>query len=270
MFSRVRDGLVYPRELLKYRKDKLIYVFLYILFFAALLSTTSVVTMFTFDGLSNAEKEGIQNGFQTMAVSCQIDDKVLECDEPTNMMVYENIYSTFYLNSFEEIDSDLYQSVVFATVVHSDSVSFLFSGITVASLSLSELPTEFHNLNFNLQEEDPTLFYDTLFAGVDKVLSETIVYWGIFSVVVSTVTAVIMYGCFISFSAYFMKKRFAVIPFKQAFVLTTYSSTGLFIILVFNSIIGLNIFLIIVLLVFAFRQNSILNNEINRRLQNKA
>ncbi|MBN2604467.1 MAG: DUF1189 family protein [Bacilli bacterium] len=270
MFGRVRDGLVYPKELLKYRKDKLIYVFLYILFFAVLLSTTSIVYMITFDGLTYTEKETIQNDFAPISSNCQMSNEILECTNESSTLVYENGYTRFYLNSYDELDSSLYQSDLFTVVVHGDSVNFMMSGTTISKVKVSELPTAFHNLDFTLQQSDPELFYSTLFEGVDEVLSNTIIYWGTLSILISTVSAMLMYSFFIFISAYFMKKRFVIIPFKQLFVLTTYASTGLFVILIFNSLIGLDLFLIIILLIFAFRQNSILNLEIERRLRNKS
>jgi len=270
MFNRVRDGLVYPKELLKYRKDKLIYVFLYIFFFAVLLSTTSIIYMITFNGLSNTEKETIQKDFNNITNNCQINNEVLACSQVANTMIYENMYTRFYLNSNDDFDSSLYGDDIFAAVVHGDSVEVLLSGVMVSTVKISQLPDVFHNFDFSLQQSNPSLFYETLFTGVDEVLSSTIIYWGTISIFVSTMTAMLMYCFFIFVSAYFMKKRFVIIPFKHLFVLTTYSSTGLFVILIFNSIIGLNLFLIIILLIFAFRQNSILNLEIERRLRKKS
>jgi hypothetical protein len=270
MFNRVRDGLVYPKELLKYRNDKLIYVFLYILFFAVLLSTTSIIYIITFNGLSYIEKETVQNNFVDITNSCLMNDAILECASESSTMVVESGYTRFYLDSYEELDRNLYQGDLFSAVVHHDSLEVMLSGVSVLSVKVSELPTAFHNLDFTLQQSDPDLFYSTLFEGVDEVLSNTIIYWGTFSVLVSTFSAMLMYCFFIFISAYFMKKRFVIIPFKQLFVLTTYASTGLFVILIFNSIIGLDLFLIIILLIFAFRQNSLLNLEIERRLRNKS
>ena len=67
-----------------------------------------------------------------------------------------------------------------------------------------------------------------------------------------------------------MKIRYKVISFKEVFVLTTYSSTSLFVILTFYSMLELNLIIIIILLVISFRQSGIMNREIERRLKKKS
>ena len=65
-----------------------------------------------------------------------------------------------------------------------------------------------------------------------------------------------------------MRVRYKQIPFRQVFTITSYSSTALFIVLIFNNLLNLNTILLILLIIIAFRQNNILTVEIEKRLQN--
>jgi hypothetical protein len=64
-----------------------------------------------------------------------------------------------------------------------------------------------------------------------------------------------------------MKMRFKPIKFKELFVMTVYSATALYLILIFDSLFSLSFFLVIVLVLIAFRQNNALSTELYLRMR---
>ncbi len=94
--------------------------------------------------------------------------------------------------------------------------------------------------------------------------------WGPLMIGVEIIISSLFYLIFILVSAWFLKMRYKVIPFKETFTLVTYSSTSIFVILTFYSMLDLSLFVILILLVISFRQNGIMSREIERRLKKKS
>ena len=270
MFNRFRDGLVYPKMLLQYRKDAMWKVILYIVFFAILFSTASIIDIIKYDGLEGSYKEYIKQEANVVTEDCAISGAVLVCDSEYTIELYEETIFTFYLDSFDEFDLDRYKDSGYTVIIHDDSIHFNYNGFSMYSYLISDLDSSIHNLDFNDQLDDPTAFYNSLFIGVDEILVRNKLIWGASIIFIEVLISFTVYMMFILLSAYFLRKRFKVVPFKQLFAMTTYSSSALFVILIFDSIFNLNLFLIIFLIIIAFRQNNALSSEIERRLKNKS
>ena len=106
--------------------------------------------------------------------------------------------------------------------------------------------------------------------GIDELIVSYKNIWGPAMVLIEVAISIIFYLIFVSFSAWFLRRRFIVIPFKEAFTMTAYSSTSLFIILTFYYMINLDLIIVIILLIISFRQNGIMSREIERRLKKKS
>lgn len=270
MFNRFRDGLVYPKLLLKYRKDAMWKVILYIVFFAVLFSSASIVDVIKYDGLSEVYKEHVRQTATVVTEDCEIANAVLVCDSEYKILLYEDSIVNFYLDSHDELNFDRYDNSGYALIIFGDSIYFSFNGMETYSYLISDLDTSIHNIDFNLQVSAPSAFYNSIFTAVDEIFVQYKMVWGSLIIFIEIMISFTVYMMFILLSAYFLRKRFKVVPFKQLFAMTTYSSTGLFVILIFDSIFQLNLFLIVLLIILAFRQNNALSSEISKRLKNKS
>jgi len=269
MFKRVRDSLVYPAEILRYRKDHILLVLLYLLFFAALLSTKTIINVVKFDGLTEVAKESIKEEVNIIDNNCEIVSAELVCDGEHLISAYSDAMYTVYLDSNAAINYDVYPDNEYSVIIHGKSIYLYVFGINTVSFPLTDLPTPLQNIDFNEQVSDPTAFYNNLFIGVDELIVSYKGAWGFAVIAVELFISLLFYMIFILFSAFFMKKRYKIIPFKETFKMTVYSSTSLYIILTFYSMLNLSIIIVVLLLFISFRQNGILNREIDRRIRKK-
>ncbi len=267
MFNRVRDSLVYPKEILKYRKDKALFVVFYIVFFAILLSTRTIIDVAKYDGLSNSYKALVEENMTVVTKDCEIQNAKLVCDGDYLIKLYEEPVFVVYLDSHNTIDFDRYQSDKYTLIIHDDTVYFYFFGMNTMTFPINELPTELQNIDFNDQVNNASLFYNNLFSGLDSLILSYKDIWGAMMIAIEILISIAFYMIFILISSWFLKMRYKVIPFKETFALTTYSSTSLFIILTFYSMLDLDVIIVIILLVISFRQSGIMNKEIERRLK---
>jgi len=269
MFKRVRDSLVYPAEILRYRKDHILLVLLYLLFFAALLSTRTIIDVVKFDGLSVVTKETVKEEINIIDNNCEIVSAELICTGEHLINAYSDSMYTVYLDSNDVINYDDYPNDEYSLIIHDEAVYLYVFGINTVSIPLTDLPTSLQNIDFNDQASDPEAFYSHLFTGIDELIVSYKSAWGTALIAVEMFISILFYMIFLLFSSFFMKKRYKIIPFKETFTMTVYSSTSLYIILTFYSMLDLNIIIVIVLLFISFRQNGILNREIDRRITKK-
>jgi hypothetical protein len=270
MFNRFRDGLVNARLLIEYRKDAMWKVVVYIVFFAVLFSSASIVDVIKYDGLTEVYKENVRQSMTDVTEDCAIANAELVCDSEYKIELYEDQIVTFYLDSHSELDFERYADSGYAIVIHKELVYVSVNGLEVYSYLINDLDPSVHNLDFSDQADNTNVFYDSIFNAVDKFAVQYKAAWGSLIIIIEVLISFAVYMMFIMLSAYFLRKRFSVVPFKQLFAMTTYSSTGLFVILIFDSIFELNLFLIVILIIFAFRQNNALSAEIEKRLKNKS
>jgi len=270
MFKRVRDSLVYPKEILNYRKDHLFFVLLYLFFFAIILSSGTVIDVIKYDGLANAYKASIEEEMTVVTQDCEILDATLICAGEYYINLYEEPVFAVYLFSKDISDFSEYPSSNYSFVFNEDKVYIFIAGINSFTIQISDLPIQLQNIDFDNQINDSTAFYSNIFSGIDELLMGYKNIWGPMLIAIEIIISSLFYLIFILVSSWFLKMRYKVIPFKETFTMTTYSSTSLFIILTFYSMLELNIFIIVILLVISFRQNGIMSREIERRLKKKS
>lgn len=259
MFNRVRDGLVYPKLLVAYRKDQIWKALLFILFFATLLATSSILNVVTFEGeadyfdyIDKAEVDETND-------NCVISNSILTCDTQESKLLYSDSLLYFYLDTSADFDVADYGGFNYNFVLSSDSYYVIFSGIALEEGLISELPTDFNNLTFDFSDE----FYTKVFTGVDTVIEDSKGYWGSAVIGFEIALNFILFLFFVLINTSFLRRRFKVVPYKELFVISTYASTALFILMAFNSLINFSFFIVIILIVFAFRQTNSLALEID-------
>ena len=270
MFKRFRDSLVYPKKILNYRKDHLFFVLLYLLFFAILLSSGTVIDVIKHDGLESVYKASIEEEMTVVTQDCEILDAQLICAGEYFINLYEEPIFAVYLFSEDISNFSEYPSANYSFVINEDKVYIYIAGINSLTIQISDLPTQLQNIDFDDQINDSSAFYNNLFSGVDELLMGYKNMWGPLMIGVEIIISSLFYLIFILVSAWFLKMRYKVIPFKETFTLVTYSSTSIFVILTFYSMLDLSLFVILILLVISFRQNGIMSREIERRLKKKS
>ena len=266
MYTRFYNSIINPKNIVQYRNDSLFKVFLYVFFFAVLLSTRITIDTLTFDGLSPATKEQIKMNFEDVDPSCAIIDTNLSCDTKASHLLYTDTIVAYYIDSNPTLDLSLYRETGYFIVLFEDAFHFVVGGTEVFIVEVSSLSSSIQNFDFSLQTSDPTLFYNTIFNEVDAVLLANKSIWAPTLIIADFLMNFAMYMLFIMMSAWFLRIRFKQVKFKQLFVMTVYSSTALYIILIINSLYNLNFFIIAILLIVALRQNSQLSIELYRRL----
>ena len=91
MLERFTNSLVYPKRIIEYRKDKLIYVLLYLLFFIALMTTRTVIDVARFDGLTAEFRETFAQDAEIVDESCVIEDSMFSCGVEERTKLFENL-----------------------------------------------------------------------------------------------------------------------------------------------------------------------------------
>ena len=203
MFNRFRDGLVNPKLLLEYRKDAMWKVVLYIVFFAVLFSSASIVDVIKYNGLSEAYKEDVRQSVIEITEDCAIVNTELRCDSEYKIELYEDPIFTFYLDSHSEVDFDRYKDSGYAVIIHNDSIYISLNGFETYTFLISDLDPSIHNLDFSDQTNDPTVFYNSVFNAVDDLLVDYKAAWGSIIIIVEILISFSVYMMFIMLSAYF-------------------------------------------------------------------
>jgi hypothetical protein len=269
MITRFRDSLVYPKNIIHFRKDPVWVALLYVLFFALLLGTRTTIEMVTFDGLRPNTQETIRTELSSIESTCAIVDAMLVCDDAERTELFTDGFVTYSLDSYDSINTSLYDTG-YNIIVQEDALKVVVSGaeISAVTLSLSDLPESLQNLDFGLiQTDNDDQFYESFFEGVNTFLVSQKSIFAPIIIVSELIANLLLYMFFILISAWFMKMRFKPIKFKELFVMTVYSATALYLILIFDSLFSLSFFLVIVLVLIAFRQNNALSTELYLRMR---
>ena len=154
-------------------------------------------------------------------------------------------------------------------VFSGELVHVIFNNTNVYSMKISDLPITFHNINFSEQVTDPDSFNIRVFDALDDLLLETKGVWAPAIIITDFITSFALFMLFIIVSAWMLKIRFKPIRFRHLFTMATYSGTALFLILIFNSLINLSFFIVILSVFVAIRQNNQLSLEIMKRTSKK-
>lgn len=268
MFTRFRDSIVTPAKIVDFRNDKVIWVIGYILFFALLLSTRMIIDVITYDGITFVQQQEVIDNIPALNEECGFDATSYQCDAEETTLLYEDFMISYYLDSHTGLQYDNYEAQ-YNIVIKGDSVYFIFANNVIYEELLTNTTDSMMNFDFSLQSSDPDQFEDRVISIIDSYILGYKSIWGPMIVLVDFMTAVLLFFSFILLSAWMLRFRFREVPFKQLFVMTGYSSTAMYLILIFNSLFNLSFFLVIILIFIAFRQNNQLSMEILKRLRQR-
>ncbi|MFW6284833.1 MAG: DUF1189 family protein [Bacillota bacterium] len=266
MFQRVKESIIAPERLIKYRNDPLYKVFFYMVFFAILMTTSIIVTLITFDGVSAQERRAIENDYTEPESACVIEDATLECDEAEPYTLYATSGMQFVVDGRDTLEPSDYTGLNYHFVLHDDTAYVFVMGIIAEERPIEDLDSSVHSLDFNPGPDEESDFFDAVFTVVDQELDEAKPLWGSALIVTEILSALILFNLFVLLNAFLIQRRLRKVPFKQMYKMMTYASTLLFIVLIFDAMWEMNLFLFLILLFIAFRQTSKLSFEIQRRL----
>jgi len=268
MINRLRDGLVYPAQLLNYTKDRILFVLLYIALFALLSSSRTIIEIIQYDGVSYTFRTSLSEDLAEVDADCQITNYTLACsDEVESVYIFDAFPMSIYLDNNETLNTNDYNSS-YNVIVHDDELIFVFSGIQLTSMKLEMLSTQFKNLDFNdIGTDQEELFASQILGGIDEYLISSKSIWGTMLVIADFLSNFIMFIGFVLISSFFLRRRYRIIPFRDSFTLSTYASSSVFVVLAFYSLLNLPFFLVFILIFLSFRQNTLMMYEIDRRLK---
>lgn len=261
MLDRVKKALIEPDKLIQFRKDRLSRVFLYVLIFSVLLSTGTIVRTATFVGLEASVQDVFRDDVNRASFPCRLEDNEITCDTPQSRLLYEGNNLNLTLKIDEPLDLSQMTGFVYYGVLQETGLALIFMGTEVGFYTYEALGlTRLDFNNFNQQ----TL--DDLFLLVDRVILELRPLWAPVIITGRILGAMLLFNVFVLINTFILRMRLTMVPFKQLYVMFTYASTTLFVVLIFDAVMTLNIFLFILLLFFAFRQTSRLALELQKRL----
>ncbi len=266
MLDRVKTAIVAPGDLIKYRNDRLYKVFLYMVFFGVLMTTSTIIMLIGFNGIDGQTKRTIEENYTPPESACVIEDASLSCDEAVQHVAYEGQGAKFVIDSTDTLDTGDYGGLTYTFVLHEESVHAVVMGVSVQEISISSLNTDVQNLDLSPSEEEEDAFFQAIFNTVDETINDTKPLWGTTMIITNFLSALLLFNMFVLINTFFIQRRFQKVPFRQMYTMMTYASTLLFVVLVFDSMWQLNLFLFLVLLLVAFRQTSKLTFEIQKRL----
>ncbi len=266
MLERFKMSIIAPQGLIRYRKDSWIRVWFYTLIFAILMSASTLVTVIMYDGLSPQEKSVIQNNTAITALPCAIENAVLICDTPTQHTYYDQNNIVFHIDSNPTLQTSDYTGLRYHFVIHARDVHVIFSSMIVETIPIASLDSKIHQLDLSFTTTTETMFFDAIFDSVNALVLSYRPLWGPITVGFRIISALLLFNFFIILNAILIRSRFRVIPFKQLYVMLTYATSLLFVVLIFDSIYQLNFILFILFLFVAFRQTSRLALELQRRV----
>ncbi len=274
MLERFRSALVAPHTLIRFRRDRVIAALGYMFFFAIIMATPATVSILSYDGLGYSQQEEIRQEFTRPTASCEVENAELSCAEPIREMLYDDGAVTYHIDSHDTLDVDAFEGAGPKVVLHGESVHFFLGGIgspLQIERPIESLHEDVHNLDFDYEtQEEEDAFFTSLFNAVDNEILRYRPLWGTPIILSSLLIGIFYFNIFVLLNSFLIRRRLPMVPFRQMFVMMTYASTLLFLVLIFNTFAeylfgGLNLILFIILLFIAFRQTSRLAFEIQKR-----
>ncbi len=273
MLERVRNAIVAPQKLIKYRNDRMLYIIFYMLLFAVLMTTGPVIRTYQSIRMTPTIEATITENFQFPSEACAIDNAVLNCDDEGSHVVYEEallgLPFTVVLDGTNTYDKDNYQGnhIVFINDMVYISLDQYFIDATVYAEPIETMHPDFQNLSFNPQSDaEKEAFFEIIYATVSDELGIFRAMISFSRFVVELFSSMLLITVFVLLNSFLLQRQMSKVPFKQMFSMIAYASTLAYIVLVFYNLLLFNIFIFLVLLFVAFRQTSKLAFEIQKRL----
>lgn len=247
--NRFKTALILPEQLIKYEKDRIFTVLLYLVFFALLTMVGPLIDGLTFERIPVLTQEVILQDL-VMPETCLFENDVLLCEE-TSLKLYEQTGLAVYVH-LDDLNTLEVPAFETSFVLTSDSVVTLAAGGIVDDVLYSSLDLP-ETLLFNGTEQQQISAFFTLSSSV------LIHYRGLWLpslMALKFLSSLLMFLVFVLINAALIKPRIKPRTFKESFVLMAYASTGLYLIWILDSILPLDLFIFLILLIFAFRRTS--------------
>ncbi len=271
MLERVRTAIMAPQELIKFRKDKTIIAILFMMFFALFMTVGPALRVLQFSGISPQARSDIRESFNHPENNCTISDAVVDCEDGPHELFTYTIYGmdmTVYIDGADSYDINRFEGNHVALIGNTMYISGdqFFLQQQFHEKPISSMHASIHNLDLNPDEADESAFFSAVFDAVDHEIMAFMPFWLAVRVISEYISAIVLFLVFVLLNSYLIRMRMKKVPFKQMFVMMTYASTLLFIILIFNQLMMFNLILFIILLFIGFRQTSKLAFEMQKRL----
>ncbi len=273
MLERVRNAIIAPQKLIKYRNDRMLYIIAYMMFFALLMTTGPVLRTYQSIHLTPSVQANIRDSFSFPASECSIEDAVLKCAEEKAHVVYEEAFFglpfTIVLEGRDHYDKDNYEGhhIVFFEDQVYVALDQLFVDRTLLVQPIDQLHQSIHNISFNPEgEAEKAAFYDAIFETVSEELGIFRVMISLSRFIVEFFSGMLLILVFVLLNSFLVQRQLSKVPFKQMFAMIAYASTLAYVVLAFYNLVLFNIFVFLILLFIAFRQTSRLAFEIQRRI----
>ena len=268
MFERFRDSLVYPSRILQFRKDSLFRVFGYMLLFVTLMSLGTIIFSLRFTELPNSFTSVFEESLTNESTDCVITDKVMTCTEEELVKVYDDEQIRVYVESRSDIVLSDYKGTVFNFIFHDDMIVLYTSGFEF-EFTLEELPVEFHNIDFSLATSDSQEFSEQFLDAVSAYMLLNKGLWAPVMSVFEVLMNLFLITLIVVVNSWILKMRFKIIPYKELFKMSVYSSTSLYVLLTINGLINLGFIFLMLFVVVVIRQTNSLSMAIYKVIKKK-
>ncbi len=273
MLEKIRKSIIAPQQLVAYRNDRVFPVLLYMLFFALISATGTIIQVATFDGLPLAYRQEIRENYQSPPAACAIESERLVCDEEISHTVFAEGFFAFTIDAANTADEAYAVTKPFHFVVHDDTLRVdvtNFFGTVSHEMPLSELAGDPESLSFTFDPDDrdeEDAFFGHLFSVIDAEIDAQRLLWGTPFILLRILGSLAIFFGFVIMNAFLMTLFIPKVRFRQMFVMMAYASTLLYVVIVFHGMLDFSMILLFVLLFLAFRQTSRLVMEIQRLIR---
>jgi len=234
MYNVLKDSLIAPKNLLKYRNKPKWFVFLYFLLLTAFVSIGTFVYYFKLPSpslITSGETSCAYSGSQLVCSGA-------DYDPSQEYLLYD--YSTYFINADQPI-SALGTLPVQAMVFSGSSVTFYVNGSSVSSIDLTGI------------------INDYAFDGVVIFLGKIILTMSLILAFLGNVV-MLLFVAFISTLPFMRLKKF--IPFKKIFKLVIFAISPFAVLMTFYNLINFDDLIFFVLMLVAYRSVFVLQKEL--------
>lgn len=266
LITRIKNSILHPKEISKYRFDSIGYVILYLILLI-LISGIAIPIKYSFVNEldENQKVEILRYAVDTQGLDCVMDDAQLSC----NLTEPEEFYlNSSYIIIKGQLDVNvldiLSEEQPFAAIVFEENQVSIYSRTNkIGNMLYEDLPSEFHNLDFNnISDITADDFWNPVFTGTSKLISEyKTIFVASISIIIYASNAFVMLFTLILMTL--LLKLFSLrikISFSEAFKIVVYSMTTYSFILALSLALGFTLTPFIEVLIVVIYTNIALSN----------
>lgn len=264
MYERLRDSLIYPEQILNYRKDSIFRILFVLLLYAAIMSLYIIVDTTTFDELNIPTMDYLEEQFVTEDIPCEFNDSVLICDEDTNQLLFNYLDAIgVYVHSGDVVDYSSFDEGSVSMIFHDDELILISFGSPI-TMKITDLIPAIDDIDFRVIESDQDGFNESLIKIIEDTMVQTKSTWAPIVITMYILLNFLLALLIALITGFFFKTRYKVIPFKETFRFGVYMSSSTYLILGLMNMIGLELFLFVLIIFINSRQMGRVVNAINQ------